>query len=202
MICAMSTSVFAETAKVVGNRGNTSTVEDGVTENDFAALDPGIEVSVTATAGNIEHRYAVDIEYDVMSMSVTGTTLIWNVNTLKYETEGNATAAEDKTFNAKIINYSDLPVNLVVAVSDSDNNDGVTVGAYQDNSATALSTGAIKINDATSGTATEYPFDIKVTSDDWAAVANYYASQFTSSGTTEDTMATLTITVAKVPVTP
>ena len=133
-----------------------------------------------------------------MTMSVSGSKLIWNVNTLKYEAENNGAVAQNTTFNAKVINYSDLPVNLVVAVSDSDNNDGVTVGAYQDSSDVALSTGIIEIDDATSGTATECPFDIKVTSNDWAAVANYYASQFTSSGNPEDTMATLTITISKV----
>ena len=200
MICAMSTSVFAASTKhIVGTYGDNDTVADGVKEDAFAATDPNVVVSITATAGGIEHRYAVDIEYDDMTMSVSGSKLIWNVNTLEYEAEDSNDVAQNTTFNAKVINYSDLPVTLTVTVSDSDNNDGVTVGAYEKDSDTALSTDPIAIDDATSGTATECPFDIQVTSGDWEDVANYYASQFTSNGTTSATMATLTITVAKVP---
>ena len=203
MICAMSTSVFAVHENVVGDRpeaGN-GTYEDGDTDNEFAADNPDIQVNITATAGNVEHRYAVDIEYDTMSFSVSGSNLVWNVNTLQYETAQGSTSVSDAEFNVQVINYSDLAVNLTVECTDTNANDYIAVACTQAN-------GTVKIEDAIGYDAetvkadtsdAQKSFKVEVTSNDWVAAGNYYAEQFaTNPGQTSLIVGTLTLTIAKV----
>ena len=212
MICAMSVSVFAAdtTEHIIGNgTGNTTdndSYTDGLAEN-LAFPNAGTyNVNVTATVGQVEHRYAVDITYPNMTFDVAASNLVWNVNTLKYDVkEGNGTTiGTDKAYEIKVTNYSDLPVDLTVAVAD-DVADGATVAAHtnaNDNVAftEARIESAIGASGASVGQAKTQIFFITVKAGDWNAVANYYAAYFTANPNSNGTaiMGTASITISKV----
>ena len=212
MICAMSVNVFATTAHVVGTHGDNGTVADGLTESGFAANNPTYNVNITATVGSVEHRYAVDIEYQNMTFDIAANNLVWNVNTLKYDVKdaGATTIGTDKAYPITVTNYSDLPVNLVVAVDDKftgANDDFAVVAASTAADGATAFTGAtiakaVGATNTTAGQAQTSTFYITVIAADWNKVANYYANYFTANGQSSAIIATATITVTKVPVTP
>lgn len=207
MICAMSVSVFAE--NVVGKRGNTGNYEDGL--SDFPSNGSfSKNMEIKATVGSIEHRYAVDIEYDELTFNVDGAILVWNVNDLKYEYKEAEPGSSNKTYNVTVINYSDLPVDLTVVVTDTVNNDKADISSTFVTDDTNISTGTFKgevvlgdaigynttsIRDANSDAVKS--FQINIESNDWEAVANYYTNYFATTSDTSATMGTMTITVAK-----
>lgn len=216
MICAMSVSVFADepettTDHVVGTHGSTGNpVSDGLTESGFASNNPEYEVNITATVGSVEHRYAVDIEYQDMSFDIAANNLVWNVNTLKYDVKNPeaATIGTNKAYPITVTNYSDLPVNLAVTVDDkfsalNDKDDFADVAASTDANGTTEFTGtqiakAVGATNTTAGQAQTATFYITVIATDWNKVANYYANYFTANGQPSEIIATATITVTKV----
>ena len=212
MLCTMTTVIASAVSKpLVGNNAGDGTTDDG-TYTDGLAADKNFpaagnyNVEITATAGSVEHRYAVDITYDDLSFNVTASKMVWNVNTLQYEVKDGGEALSDKKFNVAITNKSDLPIYATVAVSDLDDRDGATVAAYEDESTTTkLSAGKITIEDAVNlaGTENVLNFDVTITTEhntpeEWNAVSNYYAGKFTAQGNdTPITMGTMSITLSK-----
>lgn len=202
MICAMSVNVFAETKNVVGTIGGNKGIDNGVT--DITSTDPAVKVDIQATVGNVENRYAVDIEYETMSFNVSGSNLVWNVNTLKYEfkagTDTNSAAtATNAEFDVQVINYSDLPVKLNVNCEDLDGADSIVVacaanGDHELEDAIGYTPSSVKADNSKA----QKKFTVTVTSTDWAAAGNYYAAKFTETSADAITIGTLHITIAKV----
>ena len=208
MICAMSVSVFAETKNVVGTHGEQDSYEDGAKEDEFAPDNFEETMEIKAAVGTVEHRYAVDIEYDELTFNVDGTNLVWNVNTLQYEAAGNAGNPQKNTYDVKVINYSDLPVLLTVNVVDDDIDDGAVVSSdfnnNKNNSTITLESAVGKVLDDTQSdyimnSKSVNKFVVSITADSWSAVANYYTNYFAEHDAETKTMGTMTITVAKVP---
>lgn len=185
MICAMSTSVFAE--RVVGG-------SDGVAA--FDPKDSSANLAISATIGDTNHRYAIDIEFPTMTFEVAGSNLTWDVNKLEYVTTGSTTLT-DKTFNITITNYSDLSVWYKVAITDNDNTDGVEVDATH---ATGdLEDGVeIKKANAQNHTPTTDTFTIAVDGDDWTEITEYWAGKLSAAGVASLPMATATVTFSSV----
>ena len=211
MLCTMTTVIASAVSKpLVGNNAGDGTTDDGTYTDGLAQGENfpaagNYNVEITATAGSVEHRYAVDITYDELSFNVTATTMVWNVNTLKYEVKDGDATLSNKKFNVAITNYSDLPIYATVAVSDLDDRDGATVAAYNDEADTSLSAGKIEIADAVAieNNDNVLNFDVTITTpnnndDEWNAVSNYYAGKFTAQGNdTPITMGTMSITLSK-----
>lgn len=204
-------TIGASAGFVVGNRTGAG-YKEGATADAFNTVTPSTDISITVSAGAVQSRYAVDITYDTMDFSLSGTNLVWDVNTLKYvvadPNDPNVTGTaklEDKTFNVKVTNFSDQPVYLNASIEDkkptNGDNDGVTVATVTENGTFEdlfdLATTAVKINDAvgtTEGSATS--FGVNVHAANWTDVANYYADILTTANAKE-VLATLTITIAK-----
>lgn len=181
------------TERVVGDADGWSDLE--YTNN--GSLDT--EIAITVTANQVESRYAVDVEYTPFSISVLGGALVWNVETLKYDSTGGELGnlnVVDSPIN--IYNYSDQPVYVTPSVTDKlGDTDFVTI--------TASTTTQFTVNKATVG---DQPvndrrgkgsFTVSVTSTDWAAVADYYSNELSTSPENSVVVGTINLTIAKSP---
>lgn len=227
MVFALSTNAFAATTDIVGTvNGSTSNPHvgdftDGVAADSFSSLSsPETTIAISAIAGQVNHRYAVDITYDTMEFSITGSTLVWDVNQLKYVNKDTAVPAKNTGFNLKITNYSDLPVNMTANLTTGNmsgangcyTSDKLAIDVYKgayttvDGAAVVPTDGKItdtatKIDEAKIGVVSEFPFSLVISAADeaaWTAVANDYVNYFNNnSGATKVDIAKLTVKIEK-----
>lgn len=156
----------------------------------------GEDLNVKVT--EITHKYAVDLIYSLSDLTIDGA-ITWNVNTMKYEVGGNT--LEDTTRKVKVNNRSDLPVYAYATISNTNNADGITVAAVNKDAATKLTVAKATAGTGTNnGKSTVGELVINLTSDNWDAVAEYYAAQRLASANQETAtfrIATVTVTVTK-----
>ena len=168
---------------------------DGVTTFD-PTTPTGEDLNVKVT--EITHKYAVDLIYSLSDLTIDGA-ITWNVNTMKYEVGGNT--LEDTTRRVKVHNRSDLPVYAYATISNTNDADGITVAAVNKDAATKLTVAkATAGSGVQNGTSTVGELVINLTSDNWNAVAEYYAAQrLASANQATDTfrIATVTVTISK-----
>ena len=168
---------------------------DGVTTFD-PTTPTGEDLNVKVT--EITHKYAVDLIYSLSDLTIDGA-ITWNVNTMKYEVGGNT--LEDTTRKVKVNNRSDLPVYAYATITNTNAADGITVAAVNKDAMTKLTVAkATAGSGVQNGTSTVGELVINLTSDNWNAVAEYYAAQrLASANQATDTfrIATVTVTVSK-----
>ena len=168
---------------------------DGVTTFD-PTTPTGEDLNVKVT--EITHKYAVDLIYSLSDLTIDGA-ITWNDNTRKYEVGGNT--LEDTTRKVKVNNRSDLPVYAYATISNTNDNDGITVAAVNNSAQNKLTVAkATAGSGVQNGTSTVGELVINLTSDNWNAVAEYYAAQrLASANQATDTfrIATVTVTVSK-----
>ena len=168
---------------------------NGVT--DFEPTTPtGEDLNVKVT--EITHKYAVDLIYSLSDLTIDGN-ITWNVNTMKYEVGGNT--LEDTTRRVKVNNRSDLPVYAYATITNTNDADGITVAAVNNSAQNKLTVAkATAGSGVQNGTSTVGELVINLTSDNWNAVAEYYAAQRLASAnqaTDTFTVATVTVTISK-----
>lgn len=168
---------------------------DGVTN--FEPTTPtGEDLNVKVT--EITHKYAVDLIYSLTDLTIDGN-ITWNVNKMKYEVGGNT--LEDTTRKVKVNNRSDLPVYAYATISNTNNADGITVAAVNKDETTKLTVAkATAGTGGNDGTSTVGELVINLTSDNWNAVAEYYAAARLASpnqATDKFRIATVTVTISK-----
>lgn len=199
LVFAMSTSALAVTKRVVGVTSPTGTsYEDGWTETEFEQNQSGtvnntVEISVTSTA--TEHRYAVDVVYEAITVEITGATLTWDVNSLEYVAKpgtGTLTKPVDKTITVK--NYSDMPVYIAAEVIDAYTDDNMAITVAYDEEIAAVLAGADDGNAETITVSFNTPNN---TTEEWAAVAAYYAAVLGADASKQ--IATINISISKNP---
>ena len=168
---------------------------DGVTTFD-PTTPTGEDLNVKVT--EITHKYAVDLIYSLSDLTIDGA-ITWNVNTMKYEVGGNT--LEDTTRKVKVNNRSDLPVYAYATITNTNDADGITVAAVNKDATTKLTVAKATAGTGTNnGKSTVGELVINLTSDNWNAVAEYYAAQrLASANQATDTfrIATVTVTVSK-----
>lgn len=177
---------------VVGTHGknasNANSVNDGVAS--FPDTDPAVKgttVTVNATVGEIQSRYAVDIDYVDLQVSVSGSDLVWDVNKLEYVASGDPSVPANTTTDVKFTNYSDKSVYVSYDETDADAADHLTVGVTVTEGAAVEGTkyeitrAQAKVG-STPGKATDRIFTLTVAADDsnWNQVAEYYAAWFSA----------------------
>ena len=195
MLVCMATTAFADYPNVVGTHGKENSVDDGVTEDSFSASNPNATISITVNAGEVQHRYAVDVEYTDISLSISGGNLTWDVNKLEYVANDGGTGLEDTKSDVTVTNYSDLPVYITAAIDDKDANDGIDIKTC-DADKNELTISNTEIAKAVPGQATTFSFVLSVSSSDWDNVATYYAAKLTTTDS-KATAGTCTITISK-----
>ena len=168
--------------------------DNGVTE--FEPTSPtGEDLKVKVT--EITHKYAVDLVYSLQDLVIDGA-ITWNVNTMKYEVGGNT--LENTSRKVKVNNRSDLPVYAYATISNTNDADGITVAAVNNNADNKLTVARATAGTAQNGTSTVGELVINLTSDSWNAVAEYYAAKRLVSNNQETdtfTIATVTVTISK-----
>ena len=168
---------------------------DGVTTFD-PTTPTGEDLNVKVT--DITHKYAVDLIYSLSDLVIDGA-ITWNVNTMKYEVGGNT--LENTERKVKVNNRSDLPVYAYATITNTNDADGITVAAVNKDEKTKLTVAkATAGTGATNGTSTVGELVINLTSDNWNAVAEYYAAQRLASAdqaTDSFRIATVTVTISK-----
>lgn len=168
---------------------------NGVT--DFEPTTPtGEDLNVKVT--EITHKYAVDLIYSLSDLTIDGS-ITWNVNTMKYEVGGNT--LENTERKVKVNNRSDLPVYAYATITNTNDADGITVAAVNKDATTKLTVAkATAGSGSQNGTSTVEELVIKLTSDNWNAVAEYYAAKRLASAnqaTDKFRIATVTVTISK-----
>lgn len=168
---------------------------DGVTT--FEPTTPtGEDLNVKVT--EITHKYAVDLIYSLSDLTIDGA-ITWNVNTMKYEVGGNT--LENTERKVKVNNRSDLPVYAYATITNTNDADGITVAAVNNSAQNKLTVAkATAGTGGNDGTSTVEELVINLTSNNWNAVAEYYAAQrLASANQATDTfrIATVTVTISK-----
>ena len=157
---------------------------------------PGEDLNVKVT--DITHKYAVDLVYSLQDLVIDGA-ITWNVNTMKYEVGGHT--LEDTTRKVKVYNRSDLPVYAYATITNTNDADGITVTAEKDSATNKLTIAKATAGaGGANGTSTVEELVINLKSDNWNAVAEYYAAQrLASANQATDTfrIATVTVTITK-----
>lgn len=202
MLACMATTAFAVTDHVVGSyKGPDSpsaSLDDGVYPFNKNDADTEYEVTIEVSAGHIQHRYAVDVTYEPVEMSITGGELTWDVNNLEYVSSDDIAGLGDMTENKiTITNYSDLSVWVDPDIDDKDENDFISVTF---NDGTEIDDNKTEIPKATTADGAQEKdiiYDIKVEEGHtWSEVAEYYAAQFNATGKNSATAATLTVKIS------
>lgn len=196
---ALSVTTFAVTDHAVGEYGKTGSVTDGVPS--LPAEGKNYVMSIAVTSGQKQSRYAVDVEYDEMTLSITGETLTWNVNELKYESEGDGDL-KDTWFGVKVINYSDKGVVVSSKITDTID-DGINVDfvAAKDATVSEGVTRTATLEDAIGKTPATAPFTqfaVRVYSASWEDALAHYADLLGSNNTRQD-IASCTISITAAP---
>ena len=185
---AMIATMLAVSVSAVKEVGG----EDGV-ETFEPQTPPGQDINVTVH--EVTHRYAVDIVYGVQDLEIGGT-ITWNVNTMKYDVNGHALGNTTRDF--KVQNRSDLPVCAYATISNTNPLDGIEIAADKNSADNKLTVAKATAGygDAT-GQSTQGTITVSLTSDDWNAVAVYYAAQASNTNTDTFRIATVTVTITK-----
>lgn len=180
-------NIAADTTKhVVGSHGGNQ-ITDGVADIPSSASTTGVTGDVILNLGAVNHRYAVDVTFPVMTFDVGG--LTWNVNTLTYDMNG--TAMSDKTLTITVTNYSDLPVVATGAVGPLT---GDATAASISLAMTPEKTEAEIAKVTPRGGAQTATLEATLTSADWTDSVN----KLVASGKTGSiTIGTITVTIAK-----
>jgi len=197
ILASLAISVSAAYPNVVGTHGanasNANSVNDGVGSFDPASSEAKVDINVTV--GDINHRYAVDVEFTDITLQIGGSNLTWDVNKLEYVTSG-ASGLEDANSTVTVKNYSDLPIFVNPKVTDNDNADFISVTTSVNAITEVAKATPASAIDAGDGAATQLPITISVTaSTTWADVATYYTPKLTGN-TTSITAATVTFRIA------
>ena len=183
-------AVSAGAESVLGS--NTGVLPDNFTTETAPGQDLNVKVS------DVTHKYAVDLVYSLEELTIGGN-ITWNAETMKYDVNG--TPLTNSTRTVKVSNRSDLPVHAYATISNTDDADGITVTADKDSATNKLTIAkATPGNAANDGTPTTGNLTINLTSNNWNAVAEYYAAaRLATPNQATDTfrIATVTVTVTK-----
>ncbi len=185
------TSASADTVTVVGSKN-----ESGYTGADTIDTPATSGKDLNINVSDVTHKYAVDVTFNLSDLTIGGT-ITWNVNDLKYDVAGTTLA--DSTQNIKVSNRSDLSVYAYATVTNTDDDDGITVTADKNSATNRLTIEKARAKSgATPGAPTEGTLTISITSADWNAVAEYYAAKkIADQSKPSFTFATVTVTITK-----
>lgn len=188
---ALSISVFAvETERIVGTKTDPATIDNGVTYANFGDGEGEKEttIAITVETALVESRYAVDVEFEALSLNITRGKLIWNVNTYEYDMPvGGDVDDLDTTKELKVINHSDKPVYVKGVINKENPGDGINIAI----------TGEEKVERTQAGVgignANFNIYTVSITSTDWNAVADFYASALSTANSVEVAQVKLTV---------
>lgn len=180
----------------VGTHGNGS-IDDGWTDAEFDS-NKSATADVLLTLGAVQSRYAVDIVF-TGTFALTAADLTWDVNELKYVSNGNV--LDDQDYSFTVTNYSDKSVG-VTAAADVVAGAEVTFVAVTpgetgdtDNVAADYTSCTIVGNAGGNDVANTAKFSATLESTDWAGTINTLVG--TNPDATSFKLVTFTVTISK-----
>lgn len=181
ILAVLCTMAFALDNKVnvVGTYGGANGIDNGFTADNFTPGAGSVEVEIKVNAGAYESRYAVDIEYNDISFTVTGANMIWDVNELQYVADSGVEFAAPAAQTITVKNYSDKAVGVAANVDEQPvlTESPMTVTAAVANATVSAATAK---NGSTPGTPGETTVTISVglkPDKSWNDVATYFAGK-------------------------
>ncbi len=176
--CMFAMNVGAEL--VVGDNDSDKALSAGDGATDIPA-NSSLSSNVTLNLGTVNHRYAVDITFQTMTLNVGDVT--WNVNTAKYELTDTE---QTKTWTITVDNYSDMGVTATVTKEDVNVRDEMSVTLDK----TTLPLNAVTVG----GPKTTGDVTVTADSNDWNKTINAYIK---AGELTNVTIAKILVTITK-----
>ena len=193
---AMLTTVLAVSVSAENVIGS----QNGVQPENFTTSETTPREDLNVKVSDVTHKYAVDVVFSLADLTIGGT-ITWNAETMKYDVAGTELGKTAVTRTVTVSNRSDLPVYAFATVADQDAGDGITFTAEKDSATNKLTIAKATAGTAVAtGTPTKGYLTINVNSDNWNAVAEYYAAKrLSSANQATDTfkVATVTVTISK-----
>lgn len=193
---AMLTTVLAVSVSAENVIGS----QNGVLPENFTTSETTPGENLNVKVSDVTHKYAVDVVFSLADLTIGGT-ITWNAETMKYDVAGTELGKTAVTRTVTVSNRSDLPVYAFATVADQDAGDGITFTAEKDSATNKLTIAKATAGTAVAtGTPTKGYLTINVNSDNWNAVAEYYAAKrLSSANQATDTfkVATVTVTISK-----
>lgn len=197
----MSASLFVVGAAAEGTfKDGVVGPEHGVKENEFntPVSDGGNKINVKVE--KVTHKYAVDLRFSFGDLTIGN--LEWNVDTMRYDTV-KGEELKNTTREITVSNRSDLPIQAYATVSPAaDKAPDLTIGmtGSGDSEANKLTVGAAnKGQGEANGEPTTGTLTVKLESNAWDSVAQYYIDmQFVTPDSAQTyTVATVTVIISK-----
>ena len=193
---AMLTTVLAVSVSAENVIGS----QNGVLPENFTTSETTPGENLNVKVSDVTHKYAVDVVFSLADLTIGGT-ITWNAETMTYDVAGTELGKTAVTRTVTVSNRSDLPVYAFATVADQDAGDGITFTAEKDSATNKLTIAKATAGTAVAtGTPTKGYLTINVNSDNWNAVAEYYAAKrLSSANQATDTfkVATVTVTISK-----
>lgn len=109
-VCEYCSKYHPVGARCDGTNAPANAITDGA-----ATLDGvlPVEATVTLELTGVNHRYAVDIEFDKLAFTYSAGQ-VWDVNNYIYVSSGTSLADPEVKTTVSITNHSDMPIGVVV----------------------------------------------------------------------------------------
>lgn len=109
-ICSYCNKYHAVGARCDGTGAPADAITDGAANLDGVLP---VEATVTLELTGVNHRYAVDIEFDKLAFTYSAGQ-IWDVNNYIYVSSGTTLADPEVKTTVSVTNHSDMPIGLLI----------------------------------------------------------------------------------------
>ncbi len=196
----MSASLFVVGAAADTLKDGVVGPNHGVLENEFNTPVSNGDNNINVKVEKVTHKYAVDLKFSFGDLTIGN--LEWNVDTMRYDTV-KGEELKNTTREITVSNRSDLPIEAYATVSPAANKaPDLTIGmtGSGDSEANKLTVGAAnKGQGEANGEPTKGTLTVKLESNAWDSVAQYYINkQFATPDSAQTyTVATVTVIISK-----
>ena len=196
----MSVSLFAVGAAADTLKDGVVGPNHGVLENEFNTPVSNGDNNINVKVEKVTHKYAVDLKFSFGDLTIGN--LEWNVDTMRYDTV-KGEELKNTTREITVSNRSDLPIQAYATVSPAaDKAPDLTIGMTGEGDSETNKLTVSKANKGqgeANGEPTTGTLTVKLESNAWDSVAQYYINkQFTTPDSAQTyTVATVTVIISK-----
>ena len=172
----------------------------GVLENEFNTPVSNGDNNINVKVEKVTHKYAVDLKFSFGDLTIGN--LEWNVDTMRYDTV-KGEELKNTTREITVSNRSDLPIQAYATVSPAaDKAPDLTIGMTGEGDSETNKLTVIAANKGqgeANGTPNTGKLTVKLESNAWDSVAQYYINkQFATPDSAQTyTVATVTVIISK-----
>lgn len=196
----MSASLFVVGAAADTLKDGVVGPNHGVLENEFNTPVSNGDNNINVKVEKVTHKYAVDLKFSFGDLTIGN--LEWNVDTMRYDTV-KGEELKNTTREITVSNRSDLPIQAYATVSPAaDKAPDLTIGMTGEGDSETNKLTVSKANKGqgeANGEPTTGTLTVKLESNAWDSVAQYYINkQFTTPDSAQTyTVATVTVIISK-----